>query len=153
MIRFCESPPSGDFWWSNPSQVLVNSRGHVIFLAMMQPFMDIGLGSHGLFQCSGIGQPPEMLARFPQGGEDNPNFYYPFPGETFNRVSGLHLARSAGLTIDDDQNGGNPAVSFGEDVYVFALGQTSPSTGALSVRTVRYVPSLNEWGEGPPVVS
>jgi len=151
LIRFCESPP-GDFYWWEPSQVLVNSRGQAIFLAPMQPSNYSG-SSHGLFQCSGIGQPPEMLARFPQSPENNPNFHYPFPGETFFTVSGLHLARTAGLVFDDDANGGSPSLSLGDDAYVFALGQTSPSTGALSVRTVRYLPSLDEWGEGPAVVS
>jgi hypothetical protein len=153
VLRFCESPPAANdpFYWGTPDQVIVNSKGDVIFLAPMLPCSD--RCSNGLFRCGGIGQPPEMLARFPQGAEDNPNFYYPFPGETFNRVSGLHLARSAGMTIDDDQNGGSPSLSLGDDAYVFALGQTSPSTGALSVRTVRYVPGLNEWQEGPPVVS
>lgn len=153
LIRFCESPPSGDFYWREPSQVLVNSRGQAIFLAPMQPSSGSG-SSHGLFQCNGIGQPPEMLARFPQGAEGNPNFYYPFPGETFNRVSGLHLTRAAGIVIDDDQNGGSPSLSLGDDAYVFALGYSDPLTGAFALRRiVRYVPSLNEWQEGPPAVT
>lgn len=151
-VPFCQSPTSGldpDFW-NVPQEVLVDSEGRVVFLAWMGSFF-FGFQDWGLFRCDRLGATPELLAFFPSvsgtGDEGHP---LPFPGESFETVSGLHLAKQTSVVIDDDVDGGAPRLGSG-DTYVFAVGTWDPNypPQRLDVRTVRYLPEHRVWEEGP----
>ncbi|HSD73083.1 MAG TPA: hypothetical protein VLE54_09845, partial [Thermoanaerobaculia bacterium] len=146
---FCQSPlaSSDPGFFNVPRDVMVDSRGRVVFLAPTAPGLT-------LFRCDGLGSTPQKLAVFPRpnGAAPAPGDPVPFSGSSFETVSGLHLARVRKIVIDDDVDGGLPKLVT-DDAYVVVLTDFDVAEGHRSgFRTVRYLPKSEIWEDGsePP---
>jgi hypothetical protein len=146
LVKFCQESPAKIF--APPYRVMVDAQGRVVFLATLQSPND-GFPHVGLFRCNALGAVPQLLAVFPGLGDPAPGDPVPFPVGHY-LVSGLHLARVASATIDDQVNDGRPQLGT-DDLYVLVLGQFNPNPPfeTLGVRTVRYHTASGRWDEGP----
>ncbi len=142
--KFCESSARTFFI---PDRVMVDSQGRVVFVAGMFS-ANLNYPHMGLFRCNALGAVPELLAVFPGVGDPTPGDPVPFPGQHFDLVSGLHLARAVAGTIDDRVNDGNPQLVT-EDLYVLVVGNFNTTGQRVAVRTVRYHTASGRWDEGP----
>lgn len=146
---FCQSPiaSSDPGFFNVPRDVMVDSRGRVVFLAPTAPGLT-------LFRCDGLGSTPQKLAVFPRpnGAFAAPGDPVPFPGSSFETVSGLHLARIRKIVIDNKVDDGIPKLVT-DDAYVVVLTNFDVGEGHRSgFRTVRYLPKSGAWEDGtePP---
>lgn len=145
---FCMAPTDGSVpgFFALPEEIIVDSAGRVVFLAALGP--EGFNGTHiGLLRCNGIGTPPEQLAILRTGpGELDAGWPVPFPGETFIKTSGLHLARLRSIVINDLNSA--PTVAT-VDAYVFAVQSITGGGNVGDTRTVRYRADTGEWDVGP----
>lgn len=143
---FCESPfVAGPDLWRAPHDVLVDSRGRVVFLSELGRYDDTR-GLYALLRCNEAGGIAEKLAIFGVNGSDSRGYPVPFPDLTVvKHVGGLHLARKTAVVIDDDIAGGKPKTGK-EDAYELVL--STPS----EFKSLRYLPSTREWEEGARIV-
>lgn len=143
---FCESPfVAGPDLWRAPHDVLVDSRGRVVFLSELGRYDDTR-GLYALLRCNEAGGVAEKLAIFGVNGSDSRGYPVPFPDLTVvKHVGGLHLARKTAVVIDDDIAGGKPKTGK-EDAYELVL--STPS----EFKSLRYLPSTRESEEGARIV-
>ena len=140
-VTYCQP---GSIFFYGPNEVVVDSQGRVVFVAILGPTANYG---YGLFRCNSMGSPPELLGVF-SGTIANTYLPNPFPSEIFAAVTSLHLAARRGISIDDSANNGLPQIGT-DEVYVVALGSMNQTTGIGTTRSVRYHPADGSWDEGP----
>jgi hypothetical protein len=141
-VSYCEV---GSLSFGVPDEVVVDSQGRVVFVAMLGPTASYGFG---LFRCNSMGTDPELLGGF-SGTVVNTNLpNNPFPDEVFVVVTSLHLAPFQAIVIDDAVNNGVPHLTT-EDAYVMAVATFNSMTGEAYWRSIRYHPADGTWDRGP----
>ena len=147
--RYCESSAdSSDAFFGVPEQMIVDSQGRVVFLAKLGA--EVFLQDMGLFRCSSMGSPPERLAVFSRGlGPVKAGFPDPFPDQSFNRISGLHLA-----TVQSIEINANHQRLITEDAYVMAMEEFNSLTGLkIETKVRRYRATTAQWDIAPDAAS
>lgn len=143
--RYCEgSAAADDRFFALPAQMIVDSRGRVVFLAQLGS--EYFVSDVGLFRCDGMGSTPEKLAVFKRGtGPARAGFPDPFPGKAFHAISGLHLATVQTIGINAESQRLTT-----EDAYVMAMQEIDPSTGLeVEVKVRRYRATTGQWDVAP----
>lgn len=135
--RYCISQDNhGErMYFDTPKEVVIDSRGDVVFLAFMStPAAPASLGPYGLWRCSALGQPPELIAAF----GTRPEFDHPRPlgDRPVKWAGGLHIKRAAGVDLDD-------GTASTTEWYVFVVA----NGGDAHRDTIAYNPSTGAWAE------
>lgn len=137
--RYCQS--SDELFFGIPEQMMVDSAGRVVFIAKVGP--ESFTVPRALFRCDG--STVERLAYFSRESAAAPGFPDPFPGKSFDRISGLHLATVQTIEITPDHQR-----LITEDAYVLAMEEFDPHTGAFLERNVRrYRAETGRWDIAP----
>lgn len=137
--RYCQS--SDELFFGIPEQMMVDSAGRIVFIAKVGP--EVFAGPRALFRCDG--STVERLAYFPRDSAAPLGVPDPFPGKSFDRISGLHLATVQTIEITPDRQR-----LITEDAYVMAMEEFNPQTGAVTDRQVRrYRATTGEWDIAP----
>ena len=143
--RYCEGSAAADSaFFGIPQQMIVDSQGRVVFLAKLGA--EIFNQDLGLFRCHGMGLAPERLAVFSRSlGPVANGFPDPFPDQSFNRISGLHLATVQTIEINDVHQR-----LITEDAYVMAMEEFNSVTGAkIETKVRRYRATTGQWDIAP----
>lgn len=152
---FCVSPSSSfdPLFWDGPSDLIVDSKGRVVFLAG-----GVGSISLRLFRCTLPGAPPELIADFMRNAIDAPpTVDSPFPTYGFvdpsagggAHASGLHLAKRTLLSVNNNQNGGWPNISS-DETYNFQAAFFEINTTGPQVKTFVYHVATGTWDTDGP---
>ena len=152
---FCESPSSSfdPLFWDGPSDLIVDSKGQVVFLAG-----GVGSISLRLFRCTLPGEPPELIADFARNAVDAPpTADRPFPTYGFvdptagggAHANGLHLAKRTLLSVNNDQNGGWPKIS-NDETYNFQAAFFEINTTGPQIKTFVYHMDSGQWDTDGP---
>jgi len=148
---FCESLDS--MFWDGPTDVIVDSKGAVVFLA------PVGFRTWRLLRCTRPGAPAELLANFTRNGIDAPaTAGLPFPRYGFDRIGALHLAKRTQISVNNDQNGGWPQIvddetynlqasfyELGTTGYIDTIGRELPQ-----IKTFVYHTATAKWDTDGP---
>ena len=135
--RYCVSQDNHrePMYFDTPKEIVIDSHGDVVFLAHMStPTSKASLGPHGLWRCSAMGAPPELLGAF---GTD-PAFDHPRPlqDRPVRWAGGLHIKRASGINL----NTGTAATT---EWYVFAVSNSNDAHRD----TIAYSPALHTWAD------
>lgn len=135
--RYCiaQDNPWEPLYFDTPKDVVIDSRGDVVFLAFMSTSAAwASLGPYGLWRCSAMGEPPELIAAF----GTNPAFDHPRPlGDRPVRwAGGLHIKRASGVDLSDGE-------ASTTEWYVFAVA----NSGDAHRDTIAYSPSTGTWAD------
>lgn len=135
--RYCiaQDNPGEPMFFDTPKELVIDSRGDVVFLAYMSTSAaPASLGPYGLWRCSAMGQPPELIGAF----GTRPEFDHPRPlGDRPVRwAGGLHIKRAAGVNL-------NTGEATTTEWYVFIV--TDSGDGHRD--TIAFSPALNTWAD------
>ncbi|HBO43653.1 MAG TPA: hypothetical protein DD670_06930 [Planctomycetaceae bacterium] len=148
--RYSESPSNADdaAFFGIPEQMIVDSQGRIVFIAKLGA--EIFNQDRGLFRIDGMGSTPERLAVFSRSlGPVKEGFPDPFPDQSFNRISGLHLATVQSIEINADHQR-----LITEDAYVMAMEEFDSVTGAkIETKVRRYRGTTGQWDIAPDAAS
>ena len=148
--RYSEGPSDGAdaAFFGIPEQMIVDSQGRIVFIAKLGA--EIFTNNLGLFRIDGMGSTPERLAVFSRGpGPVKEGFPDPFPDQSFNRISGLHLATVQSIEINADHQR-----LITEDAYVMAMEEFNSVTGAkIETKVRRYRATTGRWDIAPDAAS
>jgi hypothetical protein len=139
---FCASDSSSfdPMFWDLPSDLIVDSKGRVVFLASATS----NGGDWRLLRCTRPGEPAELLANFSRHAVDAAaTDRLPFPKYGFSQIGALHLAKRTVVTLNNDQNGGWPKIGDDETYNLqagfYELNHDAPPSGTYGPQTKTFV--------------
>lgn len=135
--RYCISQQNQQepMYFDTPKEVAIDSQGDVFFLAYMStPASPASLGPYGLWRCSAMGEPPELIGAF----GTNPAFDHPRPlgDRPVKWAGGLHIKRAAGVNLTTGQ-------AATTEWLVFVVADSNDGHRD----TIAYNPSLGTWAD------